>query len=265
MIPSPTLFGSANHYQIGLQSRIWAVLVTVTALGCAGGENQSPKTEVECGGPDDLLACSEPNLDPQVYVDAALAYFNTMDSRVPLETFPDYSETVARWEWPPWLKLTAWTRENIELTDRLLRAYPSIVEDRDCRAFSEAPFARCRITFYYETHEGRPCPIYEEFAFNEAGQITWIEAWSDLPDLLPLNPANDPWAESANFPRLSSRIPGLGTSDGFIDTTSTAMSEAAAADSDVADFLVRTQDWAGTWAAEAAAAGEEMWAEGCGW
>ena len=71
----------------------------------------------------------------------------------------------------------AYGRENIEASDTLLRAYPSIVEERDCRGFDTQPFGRCRVVFYYDDpeHEGRGCPIYEEFVFNDDGGITWIE------------------------------------------------------------------------------------------
>ncbi len=232
---------------------------------CAAEAPRSPPA-ANCapGDPDAPLACSRPALPASHYVDAANAYFDTMDRRVPL-AFPAYSPNVARWEWPPWLKLTAWTREVIEASDRLLRAYPSIVDGRDCRFFEEAPFARCRVVFRYDAHDGRACPIYEEFAFNEAGEITWIEAWSDQPGLLPLDPASDPWAEAPNFPRLAARIPGLGSPTGWIDPAGPALQAAAAQDADVADFVRRTEDFAGTWSDEAAAAGDGLWAAGCGW
>jgi hypothetical protein len=238
-------------------------LPIILCAACGAPEKVPPSCAE--GDPDALLACSEASQPEDHYVEAALAYFDTMDSRVPL-VFPAYSERVVRWEWPPWLKLTGYTREVIEVSDTLLRSlYPSVVDNRDCRAFSTAPFARCRITFAYEAHDNLPCPIYEEFAFNEAGEITWIEAWSDQPGLLPLDAEADPWAESAGFPRLAARIPGLGSPSGWIEPQGEAMQEVAASDPEVADFVRRTEDFAGTWAEEEAAAGEEMWAEGCGW
>ena len=201
------------------------------------------------------------------YAEMSSKYFDTMDRRVELEEWPPYGETVARWEWPPWLKLTAYGRENIESSDTLLRAYPSIVEERDCRGFDTQPFGRCRVVFYYDdpSHEGRGCPIYEEFVFNDAGEITWIEAWSDLPGFMPMNDTADPWAEGDDVQRLSSRIPGLGAGDGTLDLESPAMISAAASDPDVADFKTRASDFFATWSAELAAAGDEMWVEGCGW
>lgn len=232
--------------------------------GCAGRDDIDEKGD-PCAGPGALLACSTPTMPPEHYVAEAELYFDTMDARVPLEAFPDYTARVARWEWPPWLKLTGWTREGMEVSDRLLRAYPSIVEERDCRYFDEQPFARCRVVFYYEAHGGRGCPIYEEFAFNDAGQMSWIEAWSDLPGLLPMDAALDPWAEGPGVTRLASRIPGLGDPSGDIDPAGEAMDRAAAADVDVADFQARALDFGASWAAEAGLAGDDYWARGCGW
>ena len=231
--------------------------------GCAGPKAASTAPSCPPEDADALLRCSAPVLEPEHYVGAALAYFDTMDKRVPL-AFPAYAPHVARWEWPPWLKLTAWTREVIEASDRLLRAYPSVVDDRDCRFFPEAPFARCRVVFRYDAHDGRACPIYEEFAFNEAGEITWIEAWSDQPGLLPVEATTDPWGQAADFPRLAARVPGLGSASGFVDPEGAAVQAAAEADADVADFVGRTRDFAGTWSDEAAAAGDELGGVGGG-
>ncbi len=212
--------------------------------------------------------CLQPTMDADHYTRWSGAYFDTMDSTV--EQHPEdmpYSELVARWEWPPWLKLTAYTRDNIVATDNLLVLYPSIIPERDCRFFDVQPFGRCRVTFYYEDedHEGRGCPIYEEFTFNDAGEITWIEAWSDLPGMLP-SPDDDPWAEGDEVNRLSTRIPGLGNAEGKIDLDSEWMEAAAEEDEDVADFVVRANDWYATWADELdASGGLLMWETGCGW
>ena len=187
------------------------VLLLFFALaGCTPGDPADPADADPCTGPDALLACGVPTLAPEAYVATAQAYFDTMDRRVEDPPWPPYSERVARWEWPPWLKLTAYTRANILATDTALRAYPSVVTERDCRAFDTQPFARCRVVFVYDERPASPCPIYEEFVFNEAGEVTWIEAWSDLPGLGPVDLAADPWAEGEGATRLSARIPGLG-------------------------------------------------------
>jgi hypothetical protein len=169
---------------------------------------------------------------------------------------------VARWEWPPWLLLTGYTAEDMTATADALRAFdPSTVPTRDCRFFERQPFARCYIEFEYE---GGLCPIYEEFTFNDAGETTFIEAWSDLPGLSP-NTADDPWAERADFPRLSTRIPGLGNATGTIDLASAAMREAGMADAEVADFALRATDWRQYWAITFAESDPDFFGIGCGW
>lgn len=203
-------------------------------------------------------------MSAEYYVEQSSAYFDTMDYTVPLEGWPPYSELVARWEWPPWLKLTAFGRDNIEATDTLLQLYPSVVRERDCRAFDTQPFGRCTVVFYYDDHEGRPCPIYEEFTFNDQGEITFIEAWSDVDGLRPTS-ADDPWGERSDIGRLSTRVPGLGQSTGRIDLDGQAMADASAQDADVADFVARARNWYETWFAEYQAAGDDLWEEGCGW
>ncbi len=242
-------------------TRLLALFLFV--IGCQA-EPVDPCVEA---GDDALSTCLSPTMDEAHYVQWSDGYFNTMDSEQDRDVVPPYSELVARWEWPPWLKLTAFGYDNILATDQLLRLYPSTIPERDCRFFAEQPFGRCRVVFYYEdeAHEGRGCPIYEEFTFNDAGEITWIEAWSDLPGFLPMDGAVDPWAEGEDVDRLSTRIPGLGNAEGLIDLDGEAMLAAADADADVADFLARANDWYATWSAEVDAAGDSLWPVGCGW
>jgi len=235
-----------------------------TALGCRGATQPMPTSDA-CDLDSALATCVAPTMSAAHYIEQSSRYFDTMDTAAEQPAEPLYSELVARWEWPPWLKLTGFTAENIIKADTLLRIYPSTIPQRDCRAFDQNPFGRCRVTFFYEAHEGRGCPIYEEFTFNEAGEITFIEAWSDQPGLLPMSDPSDTWAEGTNIHRLSTRIPGLGNEDGRIDLSSKAMAEAEADDEDVADFAYRARDWSTTWFAELEAAGDDMWERGCGW
>lgn len=219
-----------------------------------------------CEGSGALADCLAPTKGDDWYVAQSHAYFDTMDYE-PVGTIePAYSELVARWEWPPWLKLTGYTREQMVAGDALLALLPSVVKERDCRAFDEQPFGRCRVVFYYDSHDGRPCPIYEEFTFNDAGEITFIEAWSDLPGLRPMA-SGDPWAEAGDVGRLATRIPGLGRPAGtHAPLDGEEMTAAAAADPDVQDFTTRAEDWLGTWLAEVeASGGDAMWEQGCGW
>ena len=247
-------------------NRPCTVLLAFSTACTGAGDSAVPAVDA-CTSAGALSDCLAPTQSMAYYAEKSSAYFDTMDKRVEPGIWPPYGETVARWEWPPWLKLTAYGRDNIEASDTLLRAYPSIVEDRDCRGFDTQPFGRCRVVFYYDDalHEGRGCPIYEEFVFNDDGEITWIEAWSDQPGMLPMDAGVDPWAEGDGGTRLSSRIPGLGAGDGSLDLDGEAMQAAVAADPDVADFHGRAGDFFATWSAELEAAGDDMWVEGCGW
>jgi hypothetical protein len=139
---------------------------------------------------------------------------------------------------------------------------PSTVPTRDCRAFSVQPFARCYVTFEYD--EGS-CPIYEEFVFNDQGEMTFIEAWSDQPGLLPTSDPSDRWAEGPGVQRLSTKVPGLGNATGLIDLDSDAMQLAASDDPELADFVRRARDLWPAWREAAAEAGPDYFARGCGW
>ncbi|MCA9492102.1 MAG: hypothetical protein KC621_19350 [Myxococcales bacterium] len=218
---------------------------------------------VDPDGPGATASCLTPTKEPAYYVDEALKYFDTLDVEADRSRVPDYHPQVARWEWPPWLLLTAYGADDMTATADALRLLdPSTVPERDCRAFDVQPFARCTIVFAYE---GGLCPIYEEFVFDDAGRTTFIEAWSDQPGLLPHTDPTDPWAEHQDIGRLSTRIPGLGTPDASIDLYGAAMSDAAAADPDVADFVARALDWRSAWIDELAAADPDFFEQGCGW
>jgi hypothetical protein len=147
-------------------------------------------------------------------------------------------------------------------TNAALALDPSTVPVRDCRAFSVQPFARCYVTFEYA--EGS-CPIYEEFVFNDQGEMTFIEAWSDQPGYLPMADPNDRWAEGPDVHRLSTKVPGLGNELGRIDLDSEGMQEAAADDAEIADFVRRTQDFWPAWLEASAEAGPDYFSRGCGW
>jgi len=118
------------------------------------------------------------------------------------------------------------------------------------------------VTFEYA--EGS-CPIYEEFVFNDQGEMTFIEAWSDQPGYLPMADPSDRWAEGPDVYRLSTKVPGLGNELGLIDLESAGMQEAAAADAELADFVRRAEDFWPAWLEASAAAGPDYFARGCGW
>ena len=201
-------------------------------------------------------------MPPEYYVQQAEAYFDTLDINASRDSVPNYHPLVARWEWPPWLILTGYTAADMVATGDSLRILdPSTVPVRDCRFFPVQPFARCYIEFEYE--RGR-CPIYEEFTFNDAGEMTFIEAWSNLPGFLP-NGSEDPWAEESDYPRLATRVPGLGNETGTIELQSEYMVNAGMIDEDVADFALRASSWRMYWAVAVGEAIEDFFGVGCGW
>jgi len=242
-----------------------ATWLAACVLSC-NSEAPSAVEHDPCISPDTEGAtstCLRPTQTAKYYAEQASKYFDTLDINADPESVPNYSELVARWEWPPWLLLTGVGRDDMIATAKALKnADPSTVPQRDCRFFETQPFARCTIVFEYE--EGL-CPIYEEFVFNDAGEMTFIEAWSDLPGLRPQTDENDPWGENRSIQRLSTRIPGLGNAEGRFDLDSTWMADAAANDPDVADFATRTVDWWDHWFKEIAHAPKDFFAQGCGW
>jgi hypothetical protein len=240
---------------------IVASMLLVLAACAAPPEPELPDP---CIGPGALSTCLSPSLSDETYIDQGQRYFDTLDANADPESEPTYAELVARWEWPPWLLLTGYGRDlTLAVDEAVLVAFPgTTVPERDCRAFEEQPFGRCRVSIDYE---GQACPIYEEFTFNDAGEVTFVEAWSDQPALLPMDGATDPWAEGAAVSRLSTRIPGLGTATGRIDPVGEEMTRAGESDPDVADFAARTQDFWGYWSEAYEAAGDDMFARGCGW
>ena len=207
--------------------------------------------------------CLSPTFPPEYYVDQAERYFDTLDVTADPESVPNYSELVARWEWPPWPLLTAYGSQDMIDTNKGLHSFdPSTVPIRDCRAFEVQPFARCTVVFEYD--EG-PCPIYEEFTFNDAGEMTFIEAWSDIPGLRPQSDPQDPWGEESTLGRLATRVPGLGNAQGLISLESSWMIDAAESDEDVADFALRASDWWAYWYEAFTEAPTNFFAQGCGW
>lgn len=153
---------------------------------------------------------------------------------------------MARWEWPPWLILTAFHREKMHIIDGLIRdSGPCLCVDRNLKFFPQNPFVRSVIVFYYGQsdidNKTNPLQIYEEFTFNDSGEITFIEAWYDQPykDLLPPLDANGWPISQESVKRLSTQIPGLGNPDGLIDLNSDAMITFAKSRQIVADFRER--------------------------
>jgi hypothetical protein len=244
-------------------TRLLGVLTIGVLAACSTDENSSKGcTE------DSFSTCLSPKQTPEYYIEQSSKYFDTLDASASRESIPNYSELVARWEWPPWLKLTGIGRAMMIDSDKLVvELTPSTVPTRDCRAFTVNPFGRCRVSFQYK---GGPCPIYEEFTFNDQGEMTFIEAWSDQPGYLPMAEEADTWGEGPGVHRLSTKIPGLGNETGLMDPEGVAMRKAAARDAEVADFARRANDFYTTYAEELLKSGgslseDELYGLGCGW
>jgi hypothetical protein len=237
-------------------------LASVLIIGCRAPSASGPDCSAS-GGAAAVSTCLTPHQSMEYYAAQSNKYFDTIDSTADRQSIPIYSELVARWEWPPWLKLTAYGKDNIlQIDAALIQGTPSPVVGRDCRGFRVQPFGRCRVSFAYE---GGPCPIYEEFTFNDAGEMTFIEAWSDLPGLLPTADASDRWAEHAGVHRLSTKVPGLGSATGQIDLDSAWMQQAADHDPEIGDFVTRARNFWPTWTSELQGAGPDLYQRGCGW
>jgi hypothetical protein len=248
-------------------------LTPLILLFCWSCQTTPPAAAVvdpSCSTPEGAGAfstCLTPHQTPDYYVAQGNKYFDALDRSMPADSTPTYSELVARWEWPPWLLLTGYTRVQMEGTDKLVKSQaPAVVSHRDCRFFAVQPFARCRVSFDYDKRgNGKGCAIYEEFTFNDAGEMTFIEAWSDLPGYLPMADKNDLWAEGPAVHRLSTRVPGLGSPSGKIALDGSAMLAATQTDPELADFVARANDFWPSWLAENEKAGPDYFKVGCGW
>jgi hypothetical protein len=191
-----------------------------------------------------------------------------MQSNIPPNVQPNYSDLVIRYEWPPWLLLTGFRKNFLIHSDILLKLNPTKYDTIDCRFFKEQPFCRCHVVFDYS---GEKCPIYEEFVFNDKGEITFIEAWSDYESKLPkgMNSGDDNiwsedeyWANQKDIYRVSTRIPGLGSKDGNVALNSIYLKDAAKNDSVIADLVHRLNNPISTYIEYLLAHRDEL-AHGC--
>jgi hypothetical protein len=231
--------------------------LAASTVGCGADPSTAPPAAAA------LSTALRPRQTPAYYVAQAELYFDTLDTRADPALVPNYSSRVARWEWPPWYLLTGYERMQMITGTRLALSFePSTVPTRDCRAFPVQPFARCRVSFVYKRG---PCPIFEEFTFNDQGEMTFIEAWSDQPGMRPTEDPNDAWAEAPTVRRLSTRVPGLGNANGLIEPGAEWMAAAAARDPELADFVRRTQSFYRSWAQAYSDAGPTAFPRGCGW
>ena len=247
------------------------LLLLFTACGEPKGESRivnealDSVDEIHClyaGTENATAGCLEPTFPPEYYVAEALAYFDTLDTSADRDSIPNYHPEVARWEWPPWLLLTGFGADEMNLTADTLRVIdPSTVPERDCRFFQTQPFARCYVVFEYRHG---PCPIYEEFSFDADGRMTFIEAWSVFPWALPLKDG-DTWAEATDFFRLATVVPGLGSSTGYTDFEGSVFQAIAATDPLMADYGMRASNWRLHWRRYLDRIAPDFFDLGCGW
>lgn len=244
------------------------ILITITLFSCSKKESDTITNEENCNTDGALSTCLSPVFDSAYYVEQGIKYFQTMQSNIPPQVQPNYAAQVIRWEWQPWLLLTGYGRNFLIQSDILLKLNPTDYYKLDCKYFDEQPFCRCHVIFDYSRDS---CPIYEEFTFNNQGEITFIEAWSDFESRLPKNmnagtdsiwSADEYWAKQAHVNRLSTKVPGLGNVTGTININSTYMQSAAAQNSDVADLLNRLKDPIRTYLLQLATHQNEL-AHGC--
>ena len=247
-------------YLTFMKNWILIVIASLSFIQCTEDLEigEIPDVLEQCDTEAALATCLSPQFPPEYYIEQGVKYFQTMQSDIPIDVIPNYSDLVIRWEWPPWLLLTGFTRGNMIWTDILLKLNPTTYDLIDCRFFEEQPFCRCHVIFNYS---GEQCPIYEEFIFNDQGEITFIEAWSDFPSLIPMDP-DDYWAEGDNVNRLGTRVPGLGNETGRIDLNADWMNEAAENDPILKEMIRRCKDPGKTWLAELITHSEEL-AGGC--
>ena len=206
------------------------------------GHEQIEPPRLQLGEPTEgdatLSTALSPKFPADYYRQQCSLYFDTLASNRSDFLIPSYSKDVVRWEWPPWLLLTGKGKANMIALDILLKGYPSKVPaaEREFKIVDTQPFGRSRVTFYFGPEGKDIVKIYEEFTFNDRGQITFIEAWSDEDGLLPMpSKERDPWGEGDDVNRLSTIMPGLGSPDSRIDLS--AVEAAAKTDHRLAVFL----------------------------
>ena len=247
---------------------IFSILIIFIISKCSNKEQQNSIATIQqnCNTDGALSTCLTPKFDSAYYIEQGVKYFLTMQSDIPNDVQPNYSPLVIRWEWPPWLLLTGYKKDFLIKSDILLKLNPTQYYKMDCQYFEEQPFCRCHVIFDYS---GDSCPIYEEFTFNNQGEITFIEAWSDFENLLPMDAGTDSiwdeneyWAKQNNVNRLSTKVPGLGNTTGKINVNSSWMANAVRIDTSVAELVRRLKNPITTYFQQLATHQEEL-SHGC--
>ena len=267
-------------YMLSVRTALSLVAVAILLAAATNTRTHAADSRKPQYAPQAFSTALKPRKAPAYYIDQAQKYWNNMDTRFDQSVTPNYSPLTARWEWPPWGFLTGYGRDNMILTTRAFYdsanwtrdAKPraatdpppagSTVPERDCRFFAVQPFARCVAIMVYPRG---PCPIYEEFTFNDDGEMTFIEAWTDHPGMRPNKDPKDRWAEGPDVQRISTHIPGLGNPKGLIDLNADWMRAAAGRDPLVADFVERARDLRAAAERQRKIDGPDYFERGCLW
>ena len=108
------------------------------------------------------------------------------------------------------------------------------------------------------------CPIYEEFTFNDKGEMTFIEAWSDLPGFC-LKETMTVGQKSQTIRVSQPAYLDWAMPQCTIDLESKGDKKTAAqSDPELADFA-KQAGWTKYWREEVENADPDFFAIGCGW
>jgi len=127
------------------------------------------------------------------YKHQANLYFDFLDTSKPFIS-PNYADKCVRYEWPPWSRITGIGALKMNVLDKIYRTiYPCVIKNRTFQTYDINPFVRSKVTFHEMNAPYKTYDIYEEFSFNEKGEIIFIEAWSPK--------------QNGEYNRLSTKIP----------------------------------------------------------
>lgn len=176
-------------------------------------------------GDTSLSTTLKPNRKEIFYRMLIDRYFDNMENKIAEEV--GYSKNVARYEHR--YGLTGLGNYRTKYVDTLIKANKSICTYREYCFNEIQPFIRAKVTFFYDDDiltKKNPYPLYLEFTFNTACEITFIEIWKN-DDSLKKDDKDWPNIED----RISTKVPGLGS--GIINSTSKAFLSLVENDKDV--------------------------------
>lgn len=214
-------------------------------MGNSNSSNDSAGTDLSKFG---FVTAVQATREKEYYIEQAHLYFDLIagtKDRSLTQLF--YSNWLIRYEWEPWLMLTAQNNgvDTAKLIDSLEpEAIPCEVpmEQRYVRFYTTNPFVRMMIRIYWPDRTSDIVTwIYEEFSFDRNNDICFIEAWSYPESTLSrgggkgyvIENQNDPllpsdkaipsdltdeesnfcWPDQDRIYRMATHVPGLGDAD----------------------------------------------------